>query len=375
MAKKRTESGPKIDGRSVGILVAPEQLLSAYFKSAPVGLAVLDDHLRYQVINSRLAAMSRTSKNEVLGRTLREVLGAAAPPIERTVRSVLKSGTALLNWEVSAQLPRRTRPGWWLVSLFPLKDKQGRVRQVGALAVEITRQKHLESRLKELSSRLLQLKDEERRRISRELHDVTGQNLAGLIMTLASLKDRNVAAGSRTQISHSLRLAREIARQVRTMSYVLHPPMLDEFGLSDALRWYIREFAERSRIKVDLHLTDIPRLPQPVETACFRTVQQALNNALHHARTRKVEIRLRYTPQRLSLTIRDFGRGISHLRAPAKAVRLGLMGVGIASMRERLEQVGGALELDSTESGTLVNAFIPLPGSSNGRKRTHKKNS
>ncbi|HLJ30443.1 MAG TPA: MEDS domain-containing protein [Candidatus Angelobacter sp.] len=223
-----------------------------------------------------------------------------------------------------------------------------------------------EQSLRELSVGMLQLQEEERRRIARELHDTTSQNLMALVLTLSSLKDPVAAldSHSRKRFSASLGLARQAAREVSTLSFLLHPPLLEGSGLVEALRWYVRGFSRRSGIKVKLLLPRTPvRLPRELEIPLFRIAQEALHNAQRHSGSKQAEIRLQMDRTRAVLEVRDFGRGLS---LPKKSTRNALygshtLGVGILGMRERIQQLGGTLQLTPVQPGTLLRAAVPTP--------------
>jgi signal transduction histidine kinase len=248
------------------------------------------------------------------------------------------------------------------ISLSPVQTEDGLL--VSSAIRDITQRKQAEDNLRELSARLLQLQDEERRRIARELHDSTGQLLAALNMNLTPLvqKGHGLDHEERKAIDESLRIVNELSNEVRTMSHLLHPPLLDELGLSSALRWYLEGFSERSKIRVQLQLPEeIGRLPRDLETAVFRIVQECLTNVHRHAASPTVSVCISRTSGEVRVEITDEGKGIppekrAELHLPGKA------GVGLRGMRERVRQLGGRLEIQSREdrSGTIVIARLPV---------------
>jgi len=241
------------------------------------------------------------------------------------------------------------------LSIFPLLDPTGKVIGTSAIVRDIREQKKAERRLHQLSGRLLRLQDEERRRLARDLHDSTSQSLAALALNLTAL---NGGADMPRQkqaemLADGLALAQSIERELRTHSYLLHPPLLEECGLPAALRWFVEGFAKRSGVAVKLDLCDaIGRLPDLMELTIFRVVQESLANIHRHAASRTAAIRLRKLAGTIELEVRDAGRGLP--RSVAECA-----GVGIAGMRERLAQIGGTLCVDSGNPGAIVTARIP----------------
>jgi signal transduction histidine kinase len=215
--------------------------------------------------------------------------------------------------------------------------------------------------LRDLSARLMQLQDDERRRIARELHDSVGQMLAALGMNLAAVgTDIERLTKTANAVNDSAALVQELSREVRTISHLLHPPLLDEAGLASALHWYVEGFAERSRIKVDLEIpADFERLTRESETAIFRTVQECLTNIHRHSESPTARIRMAASDGHVCVEVEDRGKGIP----PEKQFELastGTPGVGIRGMRERLRQLGGSLDIHSNGKGTLIVARLPL---------------
>jgi signal transduction histidine kinase len=218
----------------------------------------------------------------------------------------------------------------------------------------------LNRNLRELSARLMQLQDDERRRIARELHDSVGQTLAALAMNLSLVKsDLERLTRVTNALTDSENLVRDMSTEVRTISHLLHPPLLDEAGLASALRWYLDGFAQRSKITVDLDLPDdFGRLPRELETAIFRIVQESLTNIHRHSESPVARIRLRQRKNEVLVQVEDKGRGIPLEKQELMATS-GTPGVGIRGMRERLRQLGGSLEIESSSDGTLVTGKLP----------------
>ena len=226
--------------------------------------------------------------------------------------------------------------------------------------------------LGELSSRLQQMRDEERRQISRELHDSIGQLLAALAMNLAVVQrqaDNLDSAGARA-VSENAAMVEQISREIRTISHLLHPPLLDAAGLASALRWYVDGFSERSQIKVDLRISEpFRRLSDEMEIAIFRMVQECLTNIHRHSGGNSAAICMREENHRIVVEVQDAGKGIP-LEKQLELTSSGRIGVGFRGMRERVRQLGGTLEIRSDDAGTAVTATLPLaePTSANVEK-------
>jgi len=227
---------------------------------------------------------------------------------------------------------------------------------------EIERRVQTEEMLRKLSARILTLQDEERRRLGRELHDRTGQMLAALHINLYMMaqytRDHPVLAA---KVADTAALADQVISEVRTLSYLLHPPMLDEAGLGSAVKWYVRGFSERSKIEVSVEIDPaLPRFPTEAETAIFRIVQEALVNIHRHSASRTAHITLKSSPAVATLTIRDQGGGISPEIVKSIDEGGANMGVGIGGMRERARQLGGSIEIRNANPGTVVEVVFPV---------------
>ncbi len=218
------------------------------------------------------------------------------------------------------------------------------------------------STVRELSGQLLRVQDEERKRFARELHDGVGQLLAAVSMKLSmiSVESASLTRRSAEALRESAELAGELSRQVRTISHLMHPPLLDEVGLDSALRWYVEGFSERSRIAVTLEFpAPLDRLPRDMELSLFRMVQEALTNIHRHSGSATARVRIVRRRQDVQIEIQDAGRGIP-AEKQLQLAQPGRAGVGINGMRERIRQLGGTLHIDSGSSGTTLSAVLPL---------------
>jgi len=232
-----------------------------------------------------------------------------------------------------------------------------------------------EKSLRELSRHLLRSQDEERRRIGRDLHDSLGQSLAVLKMNLDSLqmslagKKEGVAA---QMLEPCVLLAEETLREVRTISYLLYPPMLEEMGLKSAIPWYLEGFSKRSGIQTTLHVEpNFDRMPPETELAFFRILQEALTNVHRHSGSTTANIRLAVNNGDAVMEVRDEGKGVpANLLEQSGEDWMGSLGVGLRGMNERMRQLGGKLDVTSTEKGTRVTASVPVERADSKLNRT-----
>jgi two-component system, NarL family, sensor kinase len=217
--------------------------------------------------------------------------------------------------------------------------------------------------LQSLSQRLLKVQDEERRKLARDLHDSTGQTLAALKISVSFLQEHCKRDPSTLAIvSEVSKLADQAIDEIRTMSYLLHPPLLDEAGFPCAAEWYVEGFARRSGINVSLTLTtDRERLPITIEIALFRVLQESLTNVHRHSGASQVSVCFQRQSETAMLEIRDFGRGIPAERLARLREASAETGVGLAGMRERLNELNGKLEIESDGHGTSIRAIVRLP--------------
>ncbi len=321
----------------------------------------LDDKITYW--NQGAERLYGWGRAEVLQKTPHQILRTEFPqPFEEIKAQLLRDG----QWQ--GELTHSKRDGsritvasrwsmWWSPEGKPL----------GFLEVnsDITERKRAEEGLRTISGRLLQMQDDERRRIARELHDSAGQTLVALDMNLASIQReaKQLSPQALKTCSESLDLVKELSRELRTISHLLHPPLLDEAGLPSAVRWYVEGFAERSKIRVNLDLdANLGRLSSECETAIFRIVQESLTNIHRHSGSPTASISISRTRRQVRLEVHDQGKGIS----VQKQRNSGSMkrGVGIQGMHERVRQLGGRLQINSGKGGTSVVAILPTESAS-----------
>ncbi|MGH9444484.1 MAG: PAS domain-containing sensor histidine kinase [Terriglobia bacterium] len=296
-------------------------------------------------------------KQEVVGHSPHELLQTEFPePLEKLQERLVRAG----HWE--GELIHTCRDGnrKMVSSRWALRT-EGDARVVLQINSNITQRKHWEDSLRKLSGRLLQVQDEERRRIARDLHDSTGQKLAALRINLDMIESKTHGMlNGYSFLAESMVLVEETMQEIRTVAQLLHPPLLDEAGLDSAIQWLINGFSSRAGINVDLAIpSSLNRLPSDIELTLFRVIQESLNNIHRHSGARQARIEIDQTPQAVVLTISDNGKGIPKdlLSTLTQAKRP--LGVGLLGMRERLAQFGGKLELSSSRKGTIVKAEIP----------------
>jgi len=253
---------------------------------------------------------------------------------------------------------------WADVVITALRDEAGNLRGFAKVTRDMTERRKSEEAVRQLSGRLLRLQDEERRRMARELHDSTAQTLSALTLNLALVKQRAGSffdAKASKSFEEALHLADQASREIRTFSYLLHPPMLDEAGLPYALRWYVDGFVDRTKIQVDLEASqDLGRLPSDVETALFRIVQECLTNIHRHSGSRTARIEVRREDHQVSLEVTDEGKGLPAGLFQEGNGRPAALGVGIRGMHERVRQLGGWIEVKNGQPGTIVKVALPL---------------
>ena len=344
-------------------ILARDKLLDAFFSNAPVGLAIIGHDLRFQRINEPFSKLNGLTPEENKGQYVREVTSELATELEALIQRVIATGVPVMNQEIKGHAPASPETlGWWSKSFFPISKSDGVVNQVGAIVQDITIQKRAENTVRWLSGRLLQLRDDERRRLARDLHDSLGQTLSAVKMNLSYLgrDTSHLDDRGRNAVVESKDLIDACIREVRTLSHLLHPPMLDEMGLLPAIRWFVNGFSQRSGVDVSLELpTVLRRLPVEAETAAFRAIQESLTNVHRHSGSATARVSLNVVDSSLVLEVSDDGCGIPAQKLAARQEDANI-GVGILGMRERIRQLGGEMDISSTDSGTSVQVFIPF---------------
>jgi len=353
------------------------------FNNAAFGAFVLEGE-RITEANRTSAAMFGTcNSDELIGMRIWELSPATQPDgtssktlsLER-IRNAVATSAGSFEW-VHQRLDTRA-PFHAAVDLSSL-DADGKTLTL-AVIHDVSQRKLMDeerervlNELHELAATLVHVQDDERRRIGRDLHDSTGQGLAALELSLTRLA-RTVDSSSNSAsalVEECVALARQCSTEIRTASYLLHPPLLDEIGLLSALRWLADGLRQRSGIKIDLELPEtMDRLPPEHELAIFRVAQEALTNVHRHSKSPSVAIRLFEQDGAVFLEVDDAGHGILVSGSSGRVMEAAALGVGLAGMRERMRQLGGALCVRTSARGTCVQARLAL--SSGGGARTEQ---
>jgi PAS domain S-box-containing protein len=307
------------------------------------------------------------------------------PIVLRTVREAVRTKRM---FELEHRVRRTDGTlGWTNSRAVPLLNVNGEILEWFGAASDVTARKEAEenfrklaqtldaevrartreleeqsNQVRELSWRLLRSQDEERRHIARELHDSAGQTLTVLGMSLAQLvqKTGRSAPELASEAEQIQETVQQLHREIRTTSYLLHPPLLDENGLYSAISWFLQGLLERSGLEVQFDISkEFGRLPRELELVIFRLVQECLTNIHRHSESETASIRIACESNQIALDIRDQGKGMSPARLAA--IQSGRSGVGIGGMRERLRQFEGTMNIESDGSGTRIFATIPFP--------------
>jgi PAS domain S-box-containing protein len=356
--------------RAEEALRTSEELFRTLVQNSHVGVVLYGPNHEIQFANRASLAMFGRKEEEVLGKKGVDLSmiplnedGTEMPLSMRAVPRTIAARQAVFN-EVTGWRRAGSNDVLWLQGeAVPLFGENSELERVITSFVDITKRKRAEEALHQLSTRLLQLQDEERRRLGRELHDVLAQSVMAVNLNLAQVARSSVPLDEQAKraLSEARGVLGEMSREIRTLSYMLHPPVLDEMGLVSAIQEFATGFSERSGIVLEVDLqAGFGRLAQEAETALFRIVQESLSNIQRHSGSQAARIRLRGGADSIELQVSDRGRGMDHItveRGTSAGTRLG---VGILGMRERMAQLGGRLEVESNSSGTTVRATIPL---------------
>ena len=346
-------------------IAVQQQHLSLIFQGVSDCLFLLqieaNDGYRFLCVNASFLKVAGLTREQVVGKRIEEVFPGSSPAWMKGKYQEAIHQRMTVSWEETVTYLAGRRVGE--VTVTPLADKSGTVVQLAGVVRDITERKQAEEEVRQLSGHLLRLQDEERRRIGRELHDSTAQELAAAAMNLGlvqhSIAGRDGTADNR--LADCQAIIEQCQREIRTLSYQLHPPVLDDVGLAGAVREYAGGFTQRSgiEVKVDAGLA-LGRLPAETERALFRVVQESLGNVHRHSGSPTATIRLGREAARVVLEISDQGHGLPREMLIRGHGTVCKVGVGIAGMRERLRLLGGRFEMESSERGTTMRAIVPV---------------
>lgn len=358
------------------------QELEQIMETTPDVIFTLDSQGRLIQWNRKLEAVSGLSREQLAGRSIVDLVPEnEARLVEERIAAAWAQGSA--EWEGHVRRPdASSAPISW--ALASRRDARQEVVGLTGSGRDISERREAEMRLAQLSRHLLHLREEEQRRISRELHDSTAQNLAALCMNVAMLRkpEAKLDEASLRKVEETAELANRCLSEVRTIAYLLHPPLLDEVGLTAALRWYTNGFSQRSGVKTDIDLPgDLGRLDQDLELALFRIVQETLTNVHRHAQAGAVRVGLQKTKASIVLEVADDGCGIAAVRGAGRASKrrgttrgrsakdrlatsprtdIEWMGLGLMGIHERVQERLGRFEIESGTGGTTVRVELPI---------------
>ena len=337
------------EGHRVYTLEGSDLPYSTLVERMQQGAAMLDAHGCIIYCNLSLAQLLGVSREKVIGGYMQDLLDPADRPSCQKLQQEAQTGSS------ECEMSLRLADGSLIPANFSFSVLSRDKSATGVLITDL----RLHKQQIEFASRLQHIQDEERKRIARELHDSVGQLLAaiGMNINIVLAQSHKLDSKAARAVSDNARLVEQVSSEIRTISHLLHPPLLDLAGLASALHWYVDGFSERSQIKVDLEIpADLGRLPSDMEIAIFRIVQECLTNIHRHSGSSTAAIRVYQEKERVIVQVEDRGKGI-----PAEKQReleAGRGGVGFGGMRERVRQLGGILEIRSQGSGTLVSVTL-----------------
>jgi len=338
-----------------------EERFRMIFQKSPVAMNLVGPDGRVKAVNQAFCVMLGMDAHELSKMTTPEFIH----PDDRAARfemiGQLFAGEIPSYKAQKRYINARGETIWVEVFGTLVQSASGEPLYGLGIAVDITEHKRAEQTLQELSARLMRLQEEERRRIARELHDSTGQNLAALKLNLSRLNRAHLPPGLERVAADSIELADRMLSEIRTLSHLLHPPLLDELGLASAIRTYADGFRARSGIAVHLDVPEnLGRHAPELETAVFRIIQEGLTNIYRHSGGRQCWITMRPEGGTLQLELRDDGTGL-RMETLEDLERGGpAFGVGLSGMRERARQLQGHLDIESTASGCMVRSVFPI---------------
>lgn len=335
------------EGHAVYALATADLPYSTLVARMQQGAAMLDSRGDVIYCNPNLAALLGLPAEMVVGLPFQDLIH----PEDRA--PCLNLSHDLQQEPHQGDFRLRRSDGSVIPARFSFTALSGDRSIIGVLITDLTPERSYA----DLTARIQTLQDEERKGIARELHDSVGQLLVAISMNLARFrKETYLDPALAALLDDSSIMVDQVSKEIRNISHLLHPPLLDVAGLSSAIRWYVDGFSERSHIKVDLRIpSDIGRLPSDIEITVFRVVQECLTNVYRHSGSDSCSVSIVRQHDQFRVEIGDHGHGISGLRKDARSSS----GLGLRGMRERLRKIGGTLQVESSENGTTVIAVLP----------------
>jgi PAS domain S-box-containing protein len=337
------------EGHRVYTLEGSDLPYSTLVERMQQGAAMLDASGCIIYCNLSLAQLLGVSREKVIGGYMQDLLDPADRPSCQKLQQEAQTGSS------ECEMSLRLVDGSLIPANFSFSVLSRDKSATGVLITDL----RLHKQQIEFASRLQHIQDEERKRIARELHDSVGQLLAaiGMNINIVLAQSHKLDSKAARAVSDNARLVEQVSSEIRTISHLLHPPLLDLAGLASALHWYVDGFSERSQIKVDLEIpADLGRLPSDMEIAIFRIVQECLTNIHRHSGSSTAAIRVYQEKERVIVQVEDRGKGIPAEKR--RELEAGRGGVGFGGMRERVRQLGGTLEIRSQGSGTLISVTL-----------------
>src|SRR6266852_4127577 len=342
--------------RQAEILTKAEQKFRSLLEAAPDAMLITTADGEIVLANSRADHLFGYSRQELLGKNIRMLVPSWALSSYHVgeLAAVCKDGSTFPS-EISSS-PLQTEEGLLVTSA--IRDITERKHAEQRIAEQTQQLYEANRELRHLSSRIVAIRDEERRRLGRELHDSQGQYLAAIKMNLEMIETTDSALSNvqRTGLKEAINLLERSMREIRVISHLLHPPLLDEIGLQAVVPWYLNSFSERSGIQIDLEMPgEVTKLPDQIELAVFRVMQECLTNVHRHSGSKVAKVKIVPEDANVILEVGDRGHGVTSQNGADPVI-----GVGITGMRERVRELGGQFEISSTPEGTTVRAVVPI---------------
>lgn len=349
----------QLQRRHAEVLAKAELKFRTLLEAAPDAMLITTSNGEIVLANSRADYLFGYSREELLGKNIRTLVPAWSPHAYHVgeLGAACKDASTF-PCEINSS-PLQTEEGLLITSA--IRDITERKRAEQRIAEQTQQLSDANRELRHLSSRIVAIRDEERRKLGRELHDSQGQYLAAIKMNLEMIEatESTLSPPQKSALAEAIKLLERSMREIRVISHLLHPPLLDEIGLQAVVPWYLNSFSERSGIQIQLDMPpEFAKLPDQVELAVFRILQECLTNVHRHSGSKTATVRIASDPDSVTLQVSDAGCGFTVIEDPRSGHLQG--GVGITGMRERVRELGGTFDVSSGSAGTTVTAALPL---------------